>query len=380
MIASLARSACVIVMCAPVAVGQLRLRGESRDDARIVVETGPQGVTIREADGREVIVGWHVVKQVDGRWASQIQPHADLAWRAWSRLGRGDTALAEPLFEELAATLDGAGPTSAMAASGLVQCRLARGAYVAATVSWASLRAMPGEAAEMSARLASMPGGGSSPVDRRTLLAPALPPMFLPGAGLARIVEVDAGGDAVLAWYRVAAAAETGGAVDVPEVADDRSLDVELVSSIVLARMGEPLERRRGRATLERLATEHAGTWIEAWCRAGIGRSLVRETDRESVLLGAIELLHVPVRFAVSQPWLASTCQAEAALALDRVGNSDGATALAADLVRRWPGSAAANDARIRALGGERFGQADGRAGGPVVGPVIDQAMREDPL
>lgn len=332
---------------AAVASGQLVQHGESQADPRAVVSVDGQGVVVREPDGRSTTVGWHLVKQVDGTWASEHPEFgelADLAWRGWSRSQRGDYSLAEPALERVVEILgDDPGATSAAALVALMECQLERGAQAAALVSWGRLRAMPAAARE---------GGLSSAIDRATLLCPQLPPVFMESPSLALVVDRLAA-DEVVGWYRVAAAHELGQVLNRPTataVGREPEPDALLVRSIVVARVGDPLERREARAVLESFIAREPGGWVEAWCRAGLGRSLANEPNRESALRGVVQLLHVPVRFAEQLPELASTCQAEAALALARMGDQAGAEALARDLARRWPGSAAAGDARIRRL------------------------------
>ena len=333
-------------MLASLAGAQLVEHGESTADARPVERVGSQGVVVREPDGRETTIGWHRVKKVNGTWASEHSEFgaiAELAWRGWSRVERGDFALAEPALEQVVRALGNEqGATSAVALVGLMQCQLERGAQAAALVSWAQLRAMPSAAREIQL-------GGA--IDRATLLSPGLPPIFLPSPSLGRIIDLTPT-DEVVGWFRVAAGHEMGQVLDRPAASGgvQAGADLELVRSIVLARGGDPLERREARATLERLVAQQPGGWIEAWSRAGLGRSLAIEPNRESALRGVIQLLHVPVRFGEQMPQLASTCQAEAALALVRMGDRNGAEALARDLARRWPGSAAANDPRIGQL------------------------------
>ena len=73
----------------------------------------------------------------------------------------------------------------------------------------------------------------------------------------------------------------------------------------------------------------NAGTWMEAWCRIGIARSLLREPDESSARRAVIELLHVPSRFDGSER-LSMLALAFACDALVGLGEMDQAERIAA--------------------------------------------------
>src|SRR5207248_1943375 len=95
-----------------------------------------------ESAGRkqDQFIGWDRVQRVEGEHAAEADGLAELAdrtWRARSRIERGDFASAEPLFEQLFASMTGHdGPTAAIASEGLLRCRLARGAQAGAVWPW----------------------------------------------------------------------------------------------------------------------------------------------------------------------------------------------------------------------------------------------------
>jgi hypothetical protein len=121
---------------------------------------------------------------------------------------------------------------------------------------------------------------------------------------------------------------------------------------MVASRIGGPDERKAARDALQaRMAPppQTAGKakpvpvprWLEAWCRIGIGRSLLRESDESSRMQGVIQLLHLPARFGTQEPYLCEVALAEASVALNELGDAAGASALKYELKERLPRSAA---------------------------------------
>lgn len=78
-------------------------------------------------------------------------------------------------------------------------------------------------------------------------------------------------------------------------------------------------------------------SWMEAWLRMGLGRSLIRETDSSTRLRGVIELLHLPARFGTDQPNLAGIALADAAVTMLEIGDTDAAVTLKVELIARYP-------------------------------------------
>ncbi len=310
---------------------------------------------------------------------SDAQTTTDLR-RAKSRLERGDIFLAAPLFEKLAVRFTAArpgehgarkengqavengkavggdernegvdGPTVMLIAEGLARCRLSRGDAPAAVGPWL---------ASLGARLSGLNDEPfpSLPllVDPATGLAPALAPIWLAGPELAALID-DNFRDEFLAdststvrpsiprelasWYRRSALFELGLADDLPPVAPSASeqpedAGVQLVVMIVSARIGADQVRADARAAIETaLSAELAtggGTWREAWLRAALGRSLLREPDIAQRDRGLLELMHLPARFAQSLPRLAALALAEASREYDQRHDTATAQKLAA--------------------------------------------------
>ncbi|MFN0012523.1 MAG: hypothetical protein ACKVS8_12865 [Phycisphaerales bacterium] len=350
------------------------------------------------------VVSWDRVRGVeaDGSRTREIPAAfselADSLFRARVRLERGDIDLAAPAAERLyARTTTFEGPSGALLAECVLRVRLARGAHASAIEPWLHMVAARGHGGAGSAAEAWVGGTVTlSPVvDEASGLCPALPPIFSPlrgGASLRALVvsplwvRPDAksvAGDGqvraaeLAAWYRAAAGHAAGVLAPLPaardEVADD---GLELVRQVVLSRLGSTEERAKARASLERrlalivasdgseattvqpvnpdttVAAGVRGRWVEAWCRAAIGLSWLRESAHEAGSAGgtggaatdaegiaqqrgraAVQLLHVPARFGAELPQLALIALAEAAAELKALGYTQGAAALEDELL-----------------------------------------------
>lgn len=348
---------------------QVELRGQREVIEGEIVSIGVDGVDVRGVG----LIAWDRVRSVQGEYSGlferEFRAYADDAWRARTRLARGDFVSAEPIFERLFATFAWRqGPTARGVCDGLLRCRLRRNAQASAISPWLSLLHSAG------------PRSGGM-LDPNTGLIPSLPPFWLPGTATERFaVEIpsDAGAEPRLSelarWYELAAAFESGRSVELPGPGvEDRGL--ALVRAIVSARAGDERTRRLARDALRLRAESEQGTWVEAWCLAGIGRSLLREGDPRSVREGIVALLQVPARFERDLPFLAGLCLAEASAALHALlGDREGAARVAQELATRLPGHPALAWTPVRDLvsAGARSG-----AGGLSAGE--ERRREEDP-
>lgn len=311
------------------------------------VAISPAGVLTRNG-GAEFTLGWDRVAAVEGTLAAQAAPYQDLArkaWRARTRLERGDAVAAEPLYEDLFAHLSQTdGPTALAICEGLLRCRLWRGAHALALSPWLQwVRLQHDESASGTAGRSEADASGRiwamallPIIDEPTGLVVSLPPVWLSGPSVRALVArptplVEESADdgpgvararALAALYLHAARYEGGERSAAPEPGDALRRDpgVALVADVVLARTGDAAQRTTARAALRtRLATELPG-WQEAWCRVGLGRSLLIEPDPAAAMEGVVELMHLPARFGQEQPYLTGVALAEAAAALDRLG------------------------------------------------------------
>lgn len=373
------------------AAAQVEVRGQAEPLGTAVVKVDLRGVEVQSdgAGGGTKLVSWDRVRRIVGEKAGEGAAYADLAdsvFRARTRLERGDLRGAEPLLERCYAKQTGlAGPTGAVLAEGVLRLRLARGAQamaVAPWLDWLDLRYKAGTKEQQ-----SWVGGRISlpeVIDPATGLVGRIPPVFSMvdnAAGVRLLSEASTwtrfehADDAVrdiVAIYRAAASFEVnpGGGVAVPTIKTTED-HVVMMLEMVRARIGSPTERRdaRGRlairlATVNLAASEDAATeaanpgsgaapsgsigaaWMEAWLRAAIGRSLLRESGPTEMRQGVVEMLHVPARLADAAPELARLALAEAADALARMGD-DAASATLRDEMRKRFGPGAGDDGLI---------------------------------
>lgn len=344
------------------AAGQVMLREGRGELAGKVAEVGPQGVGVDvQIDGRPArkTVGWDRVKAVAGERAAAAEPFAalsDALWRARARLERGDWIAAEPLLAPLAdryAGDAGKGPSAAMVFDGLLRCRLGRGARSGSIGAWLQLLAVyqrSGVSGVSWEPPAGWVGGtiDALPVlDLRTGLAPALPPIWVGEPGLEVAASQDDWARGVgagspiaaelAAWYTIAGRYEAGSSVEWPQTWSDAA-GPRLVRLIVQARTGDAAQRETARESiLSIMARDGIEAWEEAWCRAALGRSLLRESDREQKIRGVVQLLHVPARLSRSSPYLSGVCMAEAATAMWDLGDPQAAGALKQELAAAYP-------------------------------------------
>jgi len=343
---------------APVADSVAILRG-GRGEQMGVVAVSIDGVSVGElvaGVSSARMLSWHRVKSVGGSLteeAKQYASTADDAWRAMTRLERGDAIGAELLLEPLAKTYSRrGGPTAGAVFAGLLKCRLLRGSQTLAVDAWMSWM----QAGEIAPDAGRGPGVSSwergeeilhGGVDAATGLVPSLPPVWLNVAS----VRAFAGGEAMppelgngagrgaqlRELYVQAARRECGLATRLPAGNAAWPDAQRLVWQMVAARIGDDAARREARAALTARLKAGATGWIEAWCRVGIGRSLMVESDAESVRDGVLQLLTLAAREDASDAYLTGIALAEASAALRAAGDTRGAMTVLVDLVRRLP-------------------------------------------
>ncbi len=339
----------ILAVCA----APVRLRAGAEPPPGEVVAVGPSGVTISASVGHVVpnpaatsVLGWDRVLAVEGPMAGQAErfkPIADSAWRARTRLERGDPIAAEPLFESLFETYRGArGPTAALVAEGLLRCRLRRGAHFLAIEPWLSLLNARAEGGSGAGEVLDLP----RVVDPATGLLPALPPICLSWPSTTSYARSepwpstdsasrDRVGD-LARLYHLAARFEAGLPVEFRPV-DGSDPAVALVADVVLARLGDAEQREVARRGLRDRLGPEVNAWVEVWCRVAIGRSLLREESPDDRRLGVVELLHAPARFARAHPYLAGLALAQASVALRELGDAPGADRLGAEFIAGYP-------------------------------------------
>ena len=312
------------------ALGQVYLRGGAIIDDPIVTVTD-QGVEVAGQAPR--VIGWDRVRAVNGALAEEaaaFQTVADKAWRARTRLSRGDVALALPLYEELFDAYQGTtGPTALAIAEGLLQCRLTMYAQAAAVEPW--LEALRNRRAGV-----TIPDEHSSvgPLDEETGLAIQLPPIWLHDDPIVISVNPATNDDPVV--VRLAQlyqrSASDGGVGAVEQEDSEATSAVGFVNAIVESSSVDEVIRDGARRRLRAALARQEGTWREAWIRAALGQSYLLEPDVDDRRQGMIHLLHLPARFADSQPFLAGVGLAIVADELRKQGDAAGAERLIRDL------------------------------------------------
>ena len=332
------------------------------------------GVIVEDPFGVQRTIRWDSVRRITGDKAQDAlvyEPIAVDSWRARSRLERGDAVTAEPLFEQLFDRYEGSqSEMASMVAEGLLRCRLRRSAHTAAVTPWLAYLTSEGNGPYRSLIVGVL----RPAVDPETGLVPSLAPVWLATPA----VEAFANADEIVAWsatdaspprraeilgrlYRHAAQFEVGLVEGTPELdldsREQRDPGIQLALSIILARCGDTQQRADARATLldimnaeARVPVARQRMWIEAWCRLGIGRSLLMETDRETRLSGIVELLHLPARFGESLPYLAGLALAECAVALDQHADPRSLNALLSEIRNQYASHAATQWAPLQQL------------------------------
>lgn len=150
---------------------------------------------------------------------------------------------------------------------------------------------------------------------------------------------------AAAAWELSAVEAGSPEKAIKPALPENTSSDdaLALAIDIVRARIGSAEERAGARSRLRKrieglggageadpagLDAPAGARYVEAWCRAGLGRSMLREAGAAERRLAVVELLHLPARFADVTPELAAIALAESASTLEALGESAGAKRL----------------------------------------------------
>ncbi len=276
----------------------------------VVDAIGRQGIEIR-VDGQviPISVPWYDVRELvpqTGEYRAYRQIAED-AWRAHTRLVRGDFFSAESIYNELSGQyLWRVGPQSADVSLGLARCRLDRRDRVDAVLpmlSW--LRATTGDRFS-GLRLIDE-------YDEVFGVFVGLPPVFgnddrvdglgeLPGGN--RITDRQR---ALFGYYQLALDRSVHRTPEAQMVLDElaelvrgregRDSGMRLIEEMVIAQAHPDSQKRlASRAGLRRRIRTDRDTWVELWARLAIGVSLMGEGDVETNERGVIELIHVVVR------------------------------------------------------------------------------------
>lgn len=319
------------------------------------------GVTIRSTNGMGAshLVAWDRVRDVrmqtpDPKLDERLAT-ADDIWRARSRLERGDTALAEPLFERLFNQYRGrTNETSLIIAEGLLRCRLDRLANDLAVIP--ALEVIRLRRAEVETdRYDMMP----AMYDTAYELCPLVPGAWMDSSRLARLErdlqQYDAIGDAVVSAYvslylhavRLMhnVDREPGRIADeIRPARQHRGVQFvrDLMTLIDPAADGTG-RRRAAESRLHRQIGQNQ-PWAEAWLRYFEGLALLRAEGTGRNQRGMASLAHLPARFARSQTYLAGLAMHHMIMQLESNGHAEKAASLREEMSRRFPRHPAARE------------------------------------
>ncbi len=316
------------------------LRG--RDGRTVTVESADAaGLVGRFADTR-LLVTWDRVRSFEGDQSEQVRAFleaGELLWRGTSRLDRGDPIAALGAIESAYATFgDEQGATAALAADALLATHLELANAERSVVPWLHVL-------EHELSLVEAPPARRSPIDADTQLVPGLPPVFLPSRMTPRIAA-DVAEDGFNRWTEgpnrrlaeiYASALLIAAGESPPPLQGEAVTDgVRLASAMVEARSADVRRRAAARVELQAFLDADDRPWVRAWAHAGIGLSLLLESESER-LAGVGHLLVVPSVHGESQAYLAGICLASAAEALADEGRLDAAARLIDTLERQSP-------------------------------------------
>lgn len=274
-------------------------------DRGVLESIGPDGLRWRSPVGVSQSARWPEIREVDGldeRHRSLLE-EGTVLWRAWSRLERGEVALATPLFVEMTERWHGeVSRRHRDALEGLLRCRIRDGRPVDAALAALELRELEiaaGEAAGGESMLARLPGGWpeEAPLWR---IDPDGEEAARLRVGLRRFAESPVAGEA--AWLEAAMLAGPPPA----GTESSRSPAIAAPGGELLGIDETPPETLLADRE-DRLAAA-ATPAEERWIHARMATVFASDPDRDLRRRGLLEWLCIPARFPHS---------VEAPLALD---------------------------------------------------------------
>lgn len=271
-----------------------------------LLSTTAQGMHVQRGESRSVVVvPWYELRE---QAPDAYKDVSLLAWKARTRLDRGDVSAALPLYISLSKDyLWKQGPQSMDVCDGLTACLIGSGRRrqaVEPMLSWFEAEGLPG------AEGTPLPESMDEPMGLRR----DLPPVFADGEAVqAADIPSDCDGRTRLihAYYALVTDEQDSRAMRLAEIEDlkrqYRARDPGLIflEQMCFAQAHPELSQRdAARDSLVRRAQTQRGTWIEVWCRLALGAGLVRDDDVRLRDRGVVELIHVIVRLAHIDPGL----------------------------------------------------------------------------
>ena len=330
-------SAAALALAAITTLAPVELRGGVRVDAP-VEEVSIAGVRVGGPAPR--IIAWDRVRAVTGPAATQAEAFAelaDLAWRARTRLDRGDVLGAARLLDQLEPRLAGEpGPTPLAVFEAALECRLHLGDQPGALRAFLEVR-----------RLADRDDWARHGLDTATGLAPLLAPIMTPAHTLDALAVLDAAApaDEPLDRLRRAFAAALDANPDRLPPGEPRSEAERLLYDFARAQAGDAAAITALEESLDPdRESDRAAPWRDVWTRAVLARSRLVSDDPGHLRRGALAFLRLPALTPGVSPYLSGLALDEAARALESIGEHAAAFTLRAELERVSPGHPAAAD------------------------------------
>lgn len=330
-----------------------------RADAQGIWFAAPAGAEPRDDASAPLCVRWDQVRELREVESVPSDLRADVPawlavgqdlWRARVRMERGDLAGAEPLLEaHLAAFAGQQGPTSAMVASGLLRCRVARMAQAASVRAYIAWLVSAGAEHDFRGSTALRPL-----IDPATRLPIDVPPLWVRSPALELVASAadglvtqelrtrDAQAATIARLYALSAQVllHSGVATSRPAM-EDRPSDgagAQFLWDVLAVTMGSDAQRAQARATLRAIVDgPDTPGWQVAWASVALGRSMLRDEDASSRRFGVALLASVPARFGRDYPALAGLALADIAHWLETNGRAADAARVRAELTRAYP-------------------------------------------
>jgi hypothetical protein len=271
-----------------------------------------QGVVIQIDERRpSQFVPWYEVPGgvlpdgVDQKFASI----ADRAWRAHTRVQRGDFIGALPLYVALRnELLWQTGPQSLDVCEGLTRCLISNSDRVAAIEPMLATFIACSSDGQHSAELPGV-------FDTSLLIRRDLPPVFASSDLGSSLESVHSSGDARIrmlhAYFELASCSVNDQDAVLNRLEElkrrnrTRDAGLVLVEQMCFAQAHPDESKRRGaRESLVRRTQTQRGTWIEVWARLALGAGQIRDRDPYIRDRGVIELVHIIVRLGEVDPGL----------------------------------------------------------------------------
>ncbi len=275
------------ILLVTLTTGTVSLRGGGTVDTT-VEEVSLAGVRVGGTAPRTI--SWDRVREVNGDFANEAQAFkefSDDAWRARTRLDRGDVFGAKSLLTELEERCAGQiGATPVVVFAMALDIHLRTGDQPDALRAYFELRRQVTDQQDW-VRLGFDPATG---------LVPQLAPFFVSGQqpDALQTLAPDPADTPELARLRAAfAAAASSNPALLPEGGGKTPAEL-LLGRVARAASGDALARTELLLWERDNEDDPAGAWRSAWVRAAIARGMLVSADPAIIRRGAVEFLHIP--------------------------------------------------------------------------------------